>query len=259
MILLALALAACSRSSGPEPTSSGSAAANAVPAAAGPAAPALPPMPDAAHDDRPDKVKLVDFLGRIEAQQASLAAADAAVIRQARTALSAGDEPGARIALASYQTEIGRELAALPQSPRLVGCFAQAREAADNAAAGAAAMLADRRDKAAGAVGSGARPLALADFGPLATDIGQPAPGDAIKADVARARAATADCGETPRPRAAEPAVAAAGPPAAEPAQPAAGPVAPSGEPSAAPATQPSSPQPARKPGFLDRFRRMFQ
>jgi len=267
-VLAALALAACSRSGGSTPaaqeTGKGEETEANATAATGQAIANLPPMPDPASDKRPDKVKLADFLDRIEAGQASLAAADATVIRNARTALQAGDERAARIALAGYRAEIGRELAALPQPPLLAGCYAPAKTPADSAAAGAEAMLADRRDGAAGAVGTGARPMALADFGPLATTISETAPADALKADLAQARSAAAVCVEA-RSRASAArstsSSALSGQGTAPTSEQSLGAPArsPGPGPFAQPAQQPPAPAQPRKPGFLDRFRRVFQ
>jgi hypothetical protein len=257
-VLAALALAACSRPNGHAPAAQEAATgveteANAT-AATGMAMPNLPPMPDPASDRRPDKVKLADFLGRVEAGQASLATADAIVIRNARTALQAGDERAARIALAGYRAEIVRELTALPRPPRLAGCYAAAKGPADSVAADAAAMLADRRDKADSAVGTGARPMALADFGPLATTIAEPAPTDLLKAEVAQARSAPPACLEA-RARAGRghpPAKGRTSDSAARTTAPATAAVAQS-------AQQPSPPAQSRKADLFDRFRRGFQ
>jgi hypothetical protein len=259
-LLAALALAGCSRPSGHAPAAQGTGTGPAVEteanatAASGQAISDQPPMPDPASDKRPDKVKLADFLSRIEAGQASLAAADATVIRNARTALQAGDERAARIALAGYRAEVVRELTALPQPPRLAGCYATAKGPADSVAGGVAAMLADRRDKADTAVGTGARPMALADFGPLATTIAEPAPADLLKTEVAQARSAPPACLEA-RARAARgrPPIrgqtfeTAARAPERAPA------------PVSQPAQQPSPTAQPRKPDLLDRFRRAFQ
>jgi hypothetical protein len=271
MVLGALALAACSRQSGqstPNSTATTAAApANVAAPASQPAAfnPPLAPMPSPESDQRPDNVKLDDFLGRIEGEQASLAAADAVVIRDARTALLAGSAQGAKIALATYRAELARELAALPQPPRLSGCYARARNPAETAVGTASGMLAERQAKAA-AIGAAAdRPLALADFGPLATDISSRTAADAVRASVTTAHGIAAECesaevrshraGPTAQAAASEPASAQAPQVISPPPMPAAAGPSKAGQPSPAP-NQP--PQPAKKPGFFDRFRGMF-
>jgi hypothetical protein len=247
-------LSACGAPSQPSATSQ-NAPANAVATPAETTAPPLPSMPKPDHDDRPDRAKLTDFLGRIESQQASLAAADATFLRGVRVGIQNDTEPGATVALAAYRGELARELAALPPPPRLSGCFARASGADDAAASGASSMLTDRRDKLVAAT-SHDGPLTLADFGPLATDIAGAAQGDAIKASTAAARSATAGCSDVAKPRVGRLATrSAAGEPplSASPTSPAVGETAP-------PAVSPTTPaQPPHKPGLFDRFKRVFQ
>lgn len=245
----AVLLSACGGPSQPQapPTNGASAAVNAVTLDAGAAtAPALPPPLNPATDNRPDGVKLPEFLDRMAAQQTRLAAADANFLRGLRAGLQSGSEPGPTIALAAYRTELGAELAALPQAPLLAGCFAKASVADGKVTLDAAAMLTDRQTKLAAATATD-DPLTLADFGPLATDIASTGAGETVTADIAAARTAASGCSDAPKPRVEH----TSGPsPWSEAARPAV--VSPPPSPPVAPAPAPGN------PNLFERFRRVF-
>ncbi len=194
----------------------------------------LPLMPDPDHDMRPDGVKADDFAGHLQRIQANMAAVDADFLTRIRAAMQAGSQTDAKQLLTDYRGLIAADIAALPTSPHLAGCFAKAAALNASAEAAVAAMLSDRRDKADAVATVSDRPLTLADFGGLATDI---ATGAGAQSSIAAARAATAGCHDAP----AHSQVAA--PPRAQPAPPAAPP----------PSKPPTIPPP--KKGF---FQRMF-
>jgi hypothetical protein len=198
----------------------------------------LPPMPDPDHDARPDRAKADDFAAHLERLQANMAAVDADFLGRVRTAMQTPSQADAERVLADYRTLIAADAAALPAGPRLSGCFARASAPNATAEAAVAAMLSDRRDKADAVAGVTDRPLTLADFGGLATDIATGVGAADAKADLAAARASVAGCREAP--------AAAARPPVARPVA-----SAPAPTPSPAPPAQ----HPAKKPGF---FQRMF-
>ena len=83
------------------------------------------------------------------------------------------------------------DIAALPAAPHLAGCFAKAAPLDASAEAAVAALLSDRRDKADAVATVTDRPLGLADFGGLATDI---ATGAGAQSSIDAARTATAGC-----------------------------------------------------------------
>ena len=174
------------------PAGASSEAVNATPAGGAPSD-ALPPMPDPARDGRPDRVKFDDFAAHLERQQSDLAATDADFLRAARTATQSGGD--AKLVLAGYRSQIAADIAGLPGAPRLAGCFAKAAAPNANAEAALAAMLSDRRDKADAVAAITDRPLTLADFGGLATDIATGAGANDAKAGLAAARASVAGCG----------------------------------------------------------------
>jgi hypothetical protein len=190
------ALAACGPASNSAAPSSeaASTASNVGPTSATSALAPLPPMPDPDHDSRPDRVKFDDFAARLERQQSDLAAADADFLRAVRTATQSGAD--AKLVLASYRSQIAAASAALPGPPRLTGCFARAAAPNGKAEAAVAAMLSDRRDKADSVAAVTDRPLTLADFGGLATDIATGAGVDDAKASLAAARASVAGCAD---------------------------------------------------------------
>ena len=246
--LVLAALAACgpaSNSSAPAPAPSNAASVGAVPLGA-PGAAALPPMPDPAHDTRPDRVKFDDFAAHLERLQSDLAATYAAFLRDARTATESGGD--AKSVLAGYSGQIAADIAALPGPPRLGGCFARAGAPDAKAEAALAAMLSDRRDKAAAVAAITDHPLTLADFGALATDIATGAGAGEAKASLADARVAVASCSD---------AAALNHRPAASPNAPAsttASPVVAAPLPAAGPAqTTPTTP-PRKKPNLFQRL-----
>ncbi len=164
-------LAACGPAPGKSDSAETATSASPVAAVSGAppqAAPFTPPV-DPDKDDRPDRIKVDDFATRIDAQQDALVAADAAFIQNARTALQSGSPDGAHSALMSYQATIQGQIAALPQPPRLNGCFDRAKATGDQARDAAMSALSDRKDKIRALTAVAYRPLSLADFGPLAT------------------------------------------------------------------------------------------
>jgi hypothetical protein len=197
---LLAALVAC----GPTPRAANQTQVPADNAAAGSAAPLsvntaiLPPMPDPDHDDRPDRAKADDFAAHLDRLQANMAGIDADFLTRVRAAMQAGSQADAKQLLAEYRALIAADIAALPSGPRLSGCFARATAPNATAEAAVAAMLSDRRDKADAVAGIADRPLTLADFGGLATDIATGAGAADAKAGLAAARAAAADCHDTP-------------------------------------------------------------
>lgn len=247
------ALAACGPATNSAAPSSPAASneANAGPAPAGaPVAAALPPMPDPEHDSRPDRVKFDDFAAHLERQQSDLAAADADFLRAVRTATQSGAD--AKLVLAGYSNQIAADIAALPGPPRLSGCFARASAPNAKAEAAVAAMLSDRRDKAGAVAAVTDRPLTLADFGGLATDIATGAGAADAKSSLAAARASVAGCSDTaaaPSRRqgaSSEPQSSSAAPPVV------AAPAASASSPQTAP-TSPTSPPP-KKPNLFQRL-----
>jgi hypothetical protein len=158
------------------------------------ATPTISTAPDPATDARPDSVKLADFLTRIETQRSSLAAADAGFLGQVRSAMETGSQANARIVLASYQTEIARELASMPKAPQLGGCFAGAAPFDDKAVASDAATLIARRGHAAEIAAIDDRPLSLPDFGALASDFAANTDATSVADSITSARSAAAGC-----------------------------------------------------------------
>jgi hypothetical protein len=256
------ALAACGPSPGKSDsseTASSAAPIAAMPAAAQPAGAFAPPI-DPDKDNRPDRVKVDDFATRIAAQQDALVAADAAFIQNARTALQGGSPDGAHSALLSYQAAIQGQITALPQTPRLAGCFDRAKATGSQARDAALSALNERRDKIQTLTAVAYRPLSLADFGPLATAAAaQPQAAAQVKALLGKARGAVAGCG------AAAPGGTnhytyarvpqAAAPSSGAPAQTAAP------TPPAAPVVQPTAPPPTpaqKSPTFFNRLKHAF-
>jgi hypothetical protein len=195
----------------------------------------LPPMPDP--DTRPDRAKADDFTAHLERLEANMTAVDADFLGRVRGAMGAGSQADAERVLADYRTLVAADIAALPNGPRLSGCYARAAAPNATAEAAIAAMLSDRRDKADAVAGITDRPLTLADFGALATDIATAAGAGDAQSDLAAARASVAGCREAPattaRPVAAPP-VAASPPPA--------------------PSPPPPAHHPPKKPGFFQRI-----
>lgn len=200
----------------------------------------LSPMPEPDHDPRPDRVKADDFAAHLQHLQANMAALDADFLGRVRAALEAGSQADAMRLLADYRTLIAADIAALPGGPRLSGCFAKAAAPNATAEAAIAAMLSQRRDKAETVAAIADRPLTLADFGGLATDIATGAGAAAAKASLAGARTSVAGCREAPARAARRQPTPAAQPVVAAP-----------------PAPNPSPPaqHPTKKPDF---FQRMF-
>jgi len=251
-LALAAALASCApATNSAAPPSQANAASESPGAISAPTAAALPPMPDPDHDSRPDRVKVDDFAAHLERQQSDLAAADGEFLRAVRVATQSGGD--AKIVLAGYRSQIAADIAALPGPPRLSGCFARASAPNAKAEAAVAALLSDRRDKADAVAAVTDRPLTLADFGGLATDIATGAGSADAKASLAAARASVAGCSDaaaTPSRRQAaspEPHTSTAAPPVVTPPAPSAS------SPQTAPAS-PASPPP-KKPNL---FQRMF-
>jgi hypothetical protein len=226
------------------------------------------PAANPADDHRPDKVKVEDFAARLGAEQDALMAADAAVLRDARSALQSGSQDRARLALGQYLAAINGAIAATPVPPALAGCFVRAKGPASEAAGATTAMLADRRDKAQAIAATTFRPWTLPDFGALAGDVtAGPQAADAVKASLARVRAAIADC----RTAAAEPPRVAAAPPyeglasrAAQPSTPVTTPAPSAAQPASSSGAPAASAQnghypPPRKPGFLERLKHAFR
>jgi hypothetical protein len=246
------ALAGCgpAPNSAAPPADTGSNTASAGPAAIATPADALPPMPDPDHDNRPDRVKFDDFGAHLDRQQSDLAATDADFLRAARTATQSGGD--AKSVLAGYRGQIAADIAALPGPPHLAGCFIKAAAPNAKAEAALAAMLSDRRDKADAVAAVTDRPLTLADFGGLATDIATGAGTADAKASLAAARASVAGCADAAaapsRRQAASPAAPSAATSAPVVAAPAAG--------ASPPQTSPTAPPPPRKKPNL--FQRMF-
>jgi hypothetical protein len=207
-------------------------------------------MPDPASDGRPDRVKVDDFAAHLERQQSDLAVTDADFLRAARTATQSGGD--AKLVLAGYRSQIAAAIAALPGAPRLAGCFAKAAAPNANAEAALAAMLSDRRDKADAVAAITDRPLTLADFGGLATDIATGAGADGAKASLAAARASVAGCGAAAAPARRQAAAAATTPQAADLSAPPPTPQAPAPKPTAAPPQTAQSPP--KKPSFFQRL-----
>ena len=245
------ALAACgpAPNSAAPPSEAASTASSVGPTSAASALAPLPPMPDPEHDSRPDRVKFDDFAAHLERQQSDLAVADAGFLRAVRTATQSGAD--AKLVLASYRGQVAAAIAVLPGPPRLTGCFAKAAAPNGKAEAAVAAILSDRRDKADAVAGVTDRPLTLADFGGLATDIATGAGAGDAKASLAAARASVAGCADAPAPAGRRPAEAteARSPTSAAPA--AAAPTTGAASPAAAPTASP----PAKKPSI---FRRLF-
>jgi hypothetical protein len=234
------ALVAC----GPTPTPVGQAQAPPANAtvsglAAPPSAAILPPMPDPDHDPRPDRAKADDFTAHLERLQGNMTAVDADFLGRVRTAMQAGSQTDAARVLADYRALIAADIAALPSAPRLSGCYAKASAPNATAEAAIAAMLSDRRDKADAVAAITDRPLTLADFGGLATDIATSAGAADASASLAAVRASVAGCREAP--------AATARPAAAPAAQPAAGPPP-------NPNPPPTAQRPPKKPGFFQRI-----
>ena len=258
------ALAACGpspgKSDGAETANSASPVA-AVSGAAPQAAAFAPPL-DPDKDDRPDRVKVDDFARRIEAQQDALVAADAAFIQNARTALQGGSPDGAHSALMSYKATVQGQIAAMPQTPRLAGCFDRAKAAGGQARDAAISALSDRSDKIQTLTAVAYRPLSLADFGPLATAAAaQPQAAAQVKALLGKARAAVAGCGAG-APAGTSHYTYARVPQAAAPSSGAPAPTAALAQP-AAPVAQPAAPlapsAPAQKPPtFFNRLKHAF-
>jgi hypothetical protein len=207
-------------------------------------------MPDPASDGRPDRVKVDDFAAHLERQQSDLAVTDADFLRAARTATQSGGD--AKLVLAGYRSQIAADIAALPGAPRLAGCFAKAAAPNANAEAALAAMLSDRRDKADAVAAITDRPLTLADFGGLATDIATGAGADNAKASLAAARASVAGCGAAAAPARRQAAAAASTPQAPDLPAPPPTPQAPAPKPTAAPPQTAQSPP--KKPSFFQRL-----
>ena len=201
-------------------------------------------MPDPDHDDRPDRAKADDFAGHLQRIQANMAAVDTEFLSRVRAAMQAGAQGDAKQVLADYRTLIAADIAALPAGPRLSGCFAKAAAPNATAEAAVAAMLSDRRDKADDVAGITDRPLTLADFGGLATDIATGAGGADAKTDLAAARASASVCRDASAETGHRPAPSETHAIAGTTASP--NPAAPSASP---------TPPPAKKPGF---FQRMF-
>ena len=190
-------LAACGPAPGKSDSGEAPSASSPIVAASSPApqAAAFTPPIDPDKDDRPDRVKVDDFATRIEAQQDALVAADTAFIQDARTALQGGSPDGAHSALMSYLATIQGQIAALPQTPRLQGCFERAKAADSQARDAAMSALSDRKDKIQTLTAVAYRPLSLADFGPLATAAAaQPQAAAQVKALLGKARGAVAGC-----------------------------------------------------------------
>jgi hypothetical protein len=194
------------------------AAANATAGLAAPQTPdtaILPLMPDPDHDLRPDGVKAGDFTGHLQRISANMAAVDAAFLSRIRAAMEAGSQADAKQLVTDYRGLIAADIAALPASPHLAGCYAKAAPLNASAESAVAAPLSDRRDKADAVATISDRPLSLADFGALATDF---ATGAGAQSSIAAARAATAGCHDTPaHSQAAAPPRAQSLPPAAPP------------------------------------------
>jgi hypothetical protein len=230
------ALAGCGPASN-STTPSQTAPANATARLAAPQTPdtaILPLMPDADHDVRPDGVKADDFAGHLQRIQANMAAVDADFLTRIRASMQAGSQADAKQLLTDYRGLIAADIAALPASPHLAGCFGKAAPLEASAESAVAALLSDRRDKADAVATVSDRPLTLADFGGLATDI---ATGAGAQPSIDAARAASAGCHEAPA-HSQGPA-----PPRAQPPAPATPP----------PSKPPAAPKP--KKGF---FQRMF-
>jgi hypothetical protein len=234
---LLAALVAC----GPTPKQAGqaqppSATTTASGLSAPPSAAILPAMPEPDHDPRPDRAKADDFTAHLERLQANMTAVDAAFLDRVRAAMQAASQADAARVLADYRALIAADIAALPSGPRLTGCFGRASAPNATAEAAVAAMLSERRDKADAVAGITDRPLTLADFGALATDIATGAGAADAKSGLAAARASVAGCREgsavTARPTVAQ-AIVSPPPPAPTP---------------------PPAQRPPRKPGFFQRI-----
>ena len=208
-------------------------------------------MPDPASDSRPDRVKVDDFAAHLERQQSDLAVTDADFLRVARTATQSGGD--AKLVLAGYRSQIAADIAALPGAPRLAGCFAKAAAPNANAEAALAAMLSDRRDKADAVAAITDRPLTLADFGGLATDIATGAGADNAKASLAAARASVAGCGAAAAPARRQAAAAATTPQAPDLSAPPPRRRAPCAKPNPQPPPQ-TAQSPPKKPSFFQRL-----
>jgi hypothetical protein len=246
---------------GPAPASN-AAATNTVGQAAG-AAPSTTAVASPSLDSLPDRDKVEALAADLERRQDVLVAADAGLLHSVRASLQSGSQDSAKLALSQYVGLVRGQLSGMPQIPPLAGCYAKAQPPMAAAETASAALLADRRDKAA-AIGAVAdRPLTLPDFGPLASDIsGGPQAVADIKANLESARQVAAQCGaERPHvqaERAPRPNTAAQAPVATPAATPVEAPAAP--PPAEAPATPPPAPAPAppapaKKPSFFERLK----
>jgi hypothetical protein len=242
------ALAGCGPSSKP-----------AAPPQASPAAPATAvepmglgrpavyaPMGPAELDHRPDALKSADFADRLDEIWKNQVTTDADFLGRIRNAFQ-GTQADAKALVSEFRDRVAEDRLALPEAPRLSGCFARAAAPNAKAEASVAGVLSDRRERVEAIAAISDRPLSLADFGPLATDISSNKGIDETRTSIAAARTAIASCRAAPaatapqRPRAPTPA-----PSEATRAQ----------SPAPAPATvtlTPPSPPP-KKPGYFGRL-----
>jgi hypothetical protein len=212
-------------------------------------------------DSLPDRDKVDTLAAEIERQQDVLVAADAGLLRTVRASLQSGSQDAAKLALSQYVGLVRGQLSGMPQVPPLAGCYARAGVPMAAAETASAAMLADRRDKAAAIGAVTDRPLTLPDFGPLASDIsGGPQAAADVKASLENAKTIAAGCGaERPRAQAGRsqhPNAAAPAPSEAPTAPPVEAPTPP--PPEAAPVSSPPAPAPAppaKKPSFFERLK----
>ena len=241
--------------------------ARAVPATAalanGAASEAGPP-PDPAQDSRPDRTKIDDVGKRLQALQDQLAASDSQLITSVRGSFQRGAQGDVRAAVLTYSSAIGGQAAATPGPPKVTACYARAADSLGAARDALAAEQETRHEQTQTILGVSYRPIALADFAPLAGDATADPKAQAVRAALAQAQAKAAACGVTaPRPNRAgappgSPGRAVAYSPSAM-TQPATQPEAGASSPSAAassPGVSPAAPAapPKHRGGLLERL-----
>ncbi len=202
-LCMILALAACgkpARQREPAPSLDARAAPATATLPSG-AAPDEGPPPDPAQDGRPDRTKIDDVSRRLQALQDQLAASDSQLIASARGSFQRGAQPDVRAAVLTYSSALQGQAAATPAPPRVTRCYARAADSLGQARDALAAEQRMRHEQAQNILGASYRPIALADFAPIAGDTTADPKAQAVKAALAQARAQAAQCGAAaPRP-----------------------------------------------------------
>ncbi|HEX7760463.1 MAG TPA: hypothetical protein VF459_13230 [Caulobacteraceae bacterium] len=193
-MLAALLCVGCGKSQGARPPAAGTPAGDmANPVASDAVNPVAPPV-DAAHDERPDPVKVDDFSKRLQGLEDQLAASDARLMASVRGSFQRGGQADARASVLTYSAALRSQAAVTPPLPKLTGCYGRTASALGEARDVLTREQARRGDQAQTILAVSYRPLALVDFAPLVNDASGGPATPTVQAALAKARTEATAC-----------------------------------------------------------------